>query len=252
MRGLLILSAIALVLWRLNPAATKELLRRSALRLCQLGLRVISRPYVRHAGVAVVFAPHQDDETLGCGALIARKRNDGLPVHVVFITDGCASHPHHPRLAPREIVAIRRQEARRALSILGVESTAVHFLNATDGTLEALAGAHRDALVGQIMGVLRRIRPGEIFLPCRRDGSTEHDATFAFVGEAVQQLGLRPQVWQYPVWARWKPALLFRLLAASQGSCRVPAEDFLDIKRRALHCYRSQTTAEGHAPAPAE
>ena len=39
----------------------------------------------------LVVAPHQDDETLGCGGLIARKRYEGLPVHVVFITDGSAT-----------------------------------------------------------------------------------------------------------------------------------------------------------------
>jgi hypothetical protein len=32
----------------------------------------------------MIFAPHQDDETLGCGGLIALKRQLGIPVKVVF------------------------------------------------------------------------------------------------------------------------------------------------------------------------
>lgn len=36
----------------------------------------------------LVLAPHADDETLRCGALIARKRASGTPVWVVVATDG--------------------------------------------------------------------------------------------------------------------------------------------------------------------
>ncbi len=32
----------------------------------------------------MIFAPHQDDETLGCGGLIALKLQLGIPVKVVF------------------------------------------------------------------------------------------------------------------------------------------------------------------------
>jgi len=37
---------------------------------------------------ALVLAPHPDDETLGCGATILRKRAAGTPVHVLIVTDG--------------------------------------------------------------------------------------------------------------------------------------------------------------------
>src|SRR5829696_1206258 len=36
----------------------------------------------------LVIAPHPDDETLGCGATIARKRAAGTPVRVVIVADG--------------------------------------------------------------------------------------------------------------------------------------------------------------------
>lgn len=37
---------------------------------------------------AIVFSPHQDDETLGCGGMIALRRAQNIPVSVVFLTDG--------------------------------------------------------------------------------------------------------------------------------------------------------------------
>ena len=39
----------------------------------------------------LVVAPHPDDDVLGCGALIARVAPH-MPVRVVYVTDGTASH----------------------------------------------------------------------------------------------------------------------------------------------------------------
>jgi hypothetical protein len=41
---------------------------------------------------AVVFAPHPDDETLGCGGTIVRKIRAGARVRLVVMTDGGSSH----------------------------------------------------------------------------------------------------------------------------------------------------------------
>src|SRR5690606_16204888 len=41
-----------------------------------------------------VIAPHPDDESLGCGGLIAALAADGRAVQVVFVTDGAGSHPN--------------------------------------------------------------------------------------------------------------------------------------------------------------
>ncbi len=98
-------------LLQIIPLGAKEFFRLIAARGGQLILRLTSRTYVGRRGITIVFAPHQDDETLGCGALIAHKRNDGQPVHVVFLTDGSCSHPNHPRVTPVEIAELRAQEA---------------------------------------------------------------------------------------------------------------------------------------------
>lgn len=41
----------------------------------------------------VIVAPHPDDETLGCGLLIAAAVRAGVRVAVIALTDGQASHP---------------------------------------------------------------------------------------------------------------------------------------------------------------
>src|SRR5471032_2259162 len=170
----LTLLAVAWSARRRMKARTRSL----AIQLCRLFLRWRSEPYRLRTEPCIVFAPHQDDETLGCGALIARKRNEGLPVHVIFITDGGASHTGHPFVSSGEMGTIRRREALAALAILGVESCAIHFLGEADGTLNHLTPARQAGLVTQLASLLEQIKPGEIFLPCSPDGSSEHDAAF--------------------------------------------------------------------------
>ena len=230
----------ALAPGRARQRQVKEFVRLLLSRGCQLVLQLTSRPYVTRRGLTIVFAPHPDDETFGCGAIIARKRNEGLPVHVVFLTDGAASHPGHPLVPPAAIAAIRLQEARGVLATLGVDSEAIHFFNESDGTLDRLPAATRAALVARIAALLGRLQPEEIFLPCNADGSSEHQAAFHFVAEAVARTGTAAVIWEYPVWLWWNPLTLLARLVHPSGRCRAPTEDFLPIKRRALARYRSQ------------
>ena len=233
------------------PRKAKEFLRQLAIKLCGGLLRLGSKPYQLQEAPTVIIAPHQDDETLACGGLIARKRNEGLPVHIVFITDGAASHPGHPRLDPRAIAGLRRTEAMQAIACLSVECTAVHFLNEPDGTLRTIPAARREALVERLAAVLRTIGPAEIFLPCNPDGSSEHDATFGFVTDAIARAGLQPDIWQYPVWSWWNPVLLLRRWLATPDCRRLPVEDYQQAKQQAIQCYQSQISPLAPDSSPA-
>jgi LmbE family N-acetylglucosaminyl deacetylase len=231
--------------------AAKLFLRQIAIHACGHLLRVGSRPFELREETAVVIAPHQDDESLGCGGIIARKRNEGVPVHVIFITDGAASHPRHPRLGAAELAVLRRREAMQALACLGVERTAVHFLEEPDGTLHVITPERRAALVARLTGLLATLCPVEIFLPCQRDGSSEHDATFTFVIDAILRSGLRPDVWEYPVWSWWNPGLLLRRWLKAKDCRRLPLEDYYQGKQQAIGCYQSQVRPLAPDPRPA-
>jgi LmbE family N-acetylglucosaminyl deacetylase len=220
----------------------KDFLRRIAIKLCGGLLQTGSKPYEIRDGVTVIVAPHQDDETLACGGIIARKRNEGLPVHIIFITDGSASHPGHARLHPSDVATLRRSEAMQAVACLGVERSAVHFLDEPDGSLKTISPERRQNLVARLTGLIGAINPGEIFLPCNPDGSSEHDATFGFVTDAVRDSGLRPDIWQYPVWSWWNPVVLLRRWLDTRDCRRLPLEDYRQHKQQAVRCYQSQIT----------
>ncbi len=67
---------------------------------------------------AIIFSPHQDDETLGCGGTIIRKHEAGAKIKIVFMTDG--SRSHHRFIPEDELIMLRQQEAIKAAQILGV------------------------------------------------------------------------------------------------------------------------------------
>ena len=81
----------------------------------------------------MVLAPHPDDESLGCGGMIAAACEAGTPPVVVFITDGAASHPGSRRFDATARRDIREQEARRAAAVLGLAEDRLVFLRLPDG-----------------------------------------------------------------------------------------------------------------------
>jgi LmbE family N-acetylglucosaminyl deacetylase len=224
-----------------NPVTIKYLFRRLAHGGWRCFLRSRSRSWQPSSGRRyIVIAPHPDDETLGCGGLIAASRSQGATVDVVFLTDGNASLPGHPILAPRQLADLRAREARTALAILGVAPEHVHCLGAPDGRLAHLDAADRSALAGRLGALFRQLQPDETFLPWRRDGSSEHEAAFPIAIEARQSSGCASSLLEYPVWAWWSPRLLATFAMSGGRMRRLSIRTAADRKRRALEEYRSQ------------
>jgi len=87
-----------------------------------------------HERGLVVVAPHPDDETLGCGGLLAGASRADRLRHVVFLTDGERSHPG----TGEDLAAIRRTEAMVATAYLGLAPSQLSFLGLPDSGLATL------------------------------------------------------------------------------------------------------------------
>lgn len=70
---------------------------------------------------ALVVAPHPDDESLGCGGLLAMLAQRDCEVAVIFVTDGGASHPHSVSWSRTRLASKRQDEANAALLELGLD-----------------------------------------------------------------------------------------------------------------------------------
>lgn len=192
---------------------------------------------------ALIFAPHSDDETLGCGGFIALKRKLNAPVEVVILTDGSACFGPLSAATAATLVNCRERETERAMEVLGVSKSQVHFLKQPDGQLSSLTKRDRVQLLAQIIELLERYRPQEVLVPHRWDRTPDHEATFDLVHLALQATSLRPLVLQYPIWRFWDGALLDVKLPSdlhSEGIYRVEISQVLEQKRKAFTCYESQ------------
>ena len=214
-------------------------------------LRLRSHPLpLTTEGHSVIIAPHQDDEAFGCAGLILARRHAGLPVNIVYITDGAGSHPNHPRLGPAEIAQIRRAESIEAMQHLQVASTSLHFLDAADGTLAQLSQQAAEEQARRLATILTLIQPTELFIPCRDDGSSEHIAAFKLTQRALQFAELNPRLREYPIWARWRPQQLMRIGLRSRHVWRVTFPQAVSTKRAILAVYASQTEPTEPWPDP--
>jgi LmbE family N-acetylglucosaminyl deacetylase len=206
---------------------------------------------------AVVFAPHPDDETLGCGGTIIKKRRAGAPVDLVFMTDGSRSHAH--LMPPEALKETRMDEARAAAEALGVPPDRVHFLGYED---RHLADAH-EAAVAEVENLVRQARPEDVFLPYRHDITPDHIATYRIVRAALRAYRTPLTVYEYAIWywyqwprlplpIGWDRPALQRLLHTLYRGFGVRAlwdfnaacyvEDALEAKRHALDQHASQMT----------
>jgi LmbE family N-acetylglucosaminyl deacetylase len=189
----------------------------------------------------VVFSPHQDDETLGCGGMIALKRECGVPVKVVFLTDGQGSHAGNPQIKPEELIQIRQQEAETALGILGVEPSEIYFLKHLDGTLQHLLGEQRQYVIDQIAQLLKSCKPEEVYVPHRKDCHKDHEATYELVQAAIAKSEIQVELLQYPIWLFWRaPLFVILQLKDIAAAYRLSIDAVQNKKKRAIEAYSSQ------------
>ena len=143
---------------------------------------------------AVVFSPHPDDESLGCGGTILRKKRAGATVKLVHVSDGGGS----TTLIPRDkLTAMRKQESLNAGRVLGVDD--IYFLEFPDGHL----GEHMPAAIERVAEILRHESPEEVFVPYGREPmkqAADHVAVTNIVLAALRRQPKPVTVWEYPVW----------------------------------------------------
>jgi LmbE family N-acetylglucosaminyl deacetylase len=202
---------------------------------------------------AIVFAPHPDDETLGCGGTIARRTELGARTSVIVMTDGCMSH--HQFMPADELAALREEECRQACSCLGVEPGDLHFLGFGDAHLEA----SRDHAGLEVRAILDDTRPEIVYVPSAMDPPQDHALTNTIVHAALREFGGAVRVYEYPVWLwdQWPwtrgRRRLHRLFDPIRSfsrnrqllhilDSRVDIGSQLSRKQRALSAYGSQMT----------
>jgi LmbE family N-acetylglucosaminyl deacetylase len=160
----------------------------------------------------LVFAPHPDDESIGCGGTLLRHTRNGGKAAVVFCTgDG----------------AVRDNEAAEAMKILGM-TEAVYFGYGVE-TLKS-----QDSLPDKIAGMICEKKPEIVFAPFFLDNHEDHRALNQALAKACAPCGNDFMVYAYPVWFPLYPNVLMDI------------SDIWENKKKAIECYKSQTATRDY------
>lgn len=237
-------------------ARVKPLVPRSALPvLATLRSMVGDGPLIGTPSFrrVLVLGAHPDDETAGCGGLMALLARSGAEVHVVSATAGEATIG--AASSPEATGKRRTEELTRACATLGARPPRV--LGHPDGGLSDVV----DALATDIRSVLAELTPEAVLLPWFLDGHRDHQA----VVRAVQQAGVAPttELWGYETWT---PLPANRLVDISDVlgvkeaalAAHAAAHETFDVssilglnRYRAGYGHLPSTAAEAYLAAPA-
>jgi LmbE family N-acetylglucosaminyl deacetylase len=179
----------------------------------------------------LVFAPHPDDDLIGCGGSIAKHIKKGNEVAIAYMTSGESGSLKYSK---EELAKIREQEAKNAAAIIGVKE--VYFLKNPDGYLEYC----KESLI-KVIELIRTAKPDIVYIPHEFDGHKDHQATHKLVTEACGRAGgpwfqeCSGEPWSV------QTILCYEVWVPLQNITYVEdITDFIELKVKALGEHKSQ------------
>lgn len=186
----------------------------------------------------LVLAPHPDDESLGCGGMMARACARGHPVYVAVLTDGAASHPGSAVWPPSRMRGLRAMEVQAATAMLGVPREHLLLLGVPDGAAPR-RGAAFASLLARLADWSAARDIGTVCATWHHDPHGDHVAAARLAAALCRRIGARHLA--YPVWAWTLPD--DAEMPAPAGGARLDIAGYLPLKRRAIDAHASQTTS---------
>jgi LmbE family N-acetylglucosaminyl deacetylase len=197
----------------------------------------------RELGPTLVVAPHPDDEVLGCGGTIALLKHARIPVRIVVVSDGAASHPGSRRYPPAVLGTLRRSESLAGLDGLGVRAEDVTFLGLPDGAVPAATAPNGRPAVDLFRATLLTwpdVRT--VLLPWRRDPHADHRAVWSLGMAALDLTQSSARRLEYPIWTMVHPGPDDLPRPGEARLWRLDIGTVAEQKRAAILAHRSQTT----------
>lgn len=184
----------------------------------------------------LIFAPHPDDEVLGCGGVIAKHISEGDSVFVCITTCG------HPPIFNDDLMKEKGwphtlyPEISEAHKILGVTQT--YYLDFPAADIESIK---RFELNGRIINLIQDIKADILYMPHFGDMQKDH----TILTESIM-VAVRPKYEH-----RVKRVLAYETLSETEWNIPhskntfipnvfVDIGDFMDKKLKAMNCYQSQ------------
>ncbi len=190
-------------------------------------------------GGLVVVAPHPDDESLGCGGLIAEARARGVGVRLVVLSDGVGSHRASKAYPPARLKALREAETIEAAATLGLARGHIRFLGLPDAAVP-IEGAAAAQAIAAIEAALEDCGADTLCVTWRHDPHCDHRAAAGLV-EIVRARNKDLRAFAYPIWGWTLPPDLD--VGNPPRGMRIDVSRHKAVKREAVFAHRSQTSA---------
>lgn len=187
-----------------------------------------------------MIAPHADDETLGCGGLIARAKAAGAKVHVLVVSVG--DLPHYATNMNVTSGAERKKELQRVMTYLKVDGFNVLYED-TERYMK-LDTLPRKELVEHFDSAMNSLKPTLVALPAP-SFHQDHEAVYE-AGITSCRPHLKTKKWVPPV------VLVYEYPVVSWGNHPFAPNFYVDIskvlskKLKALSLHRSQVCPAPH------
>jgi len=161
----------------------------------------------------LAIAPHQDDESIGCGGTLLKHTKAGGRLEIVF----CTSNGEK-----------RMYEAKDAAKILG--SRISHFLQFETRSLYK----NTNLLAEKFTELFNRVRPDIVFLPFMIDNHQDHIAISRAFAKAYKNKAIDCFVYAYSVWTTLIPNVV------------IDITENWEQKKQAIDCYKTQTATRDY------
>lgn len=183
----------------------------------------------------LVVAPHPDDEVLGAGGILLRRREEGAAISWVIMTEIREEFGW-----PREKVDARSDEIKKIAKFFGFDK--VYELGFPATRLDQVPTA---TLVESLSKSLLDFQPNEVLIPHFSDIHSDHRITFEVASSAAKRFRIPTirRVLSYETLSETD----FNLIQASQFTPNVFVDitSYLDNKVNAMKIYTSEIS-----PAP--
>jgi len=187
----------------------------------------------------LVFAPHPDDDIIGCGGSMAMHLEKGNEVFVIYVTNGDAECQ---QFQPDEFTKVRKQETISAAHCLGLKVENLFFLDEKPWRL------NEERIRFKLLELVRRIRPDVCYMPHTADAHLDHQIVsriawdvinmapgrwFRRYGSTIEESFSTSVILAYEVWSPLMTPNYFEDITP-----------FLEKKMRALKEHKSQAVAK--------
>ncbi len=184
----------------------------------------------------LVFAPHPDDEVLGCGGIMAKYAAKGESVYVCVATCGHPPIYNDDEMKQYKWPHTLYPEITKAHKLLGVKET--FYLDCPAADMESVK---RYSLNGKIIDLIQTVKPEVVFMPHFGDMQKDH----TILAEAIM-VAIRPKY-------NHKVEAVYAYETLSETEWNIPhatnsfipnvfvsIDGYLEKKLKAMSCFESQ------------